>query len=260
MSASAAGASFRADSPLVEAVVPAVNVEPRRDGRRPSLLILHYTGMASAPKAVAWLAGAQSRVSCHYVVDEAGLIIQLVPESQRAWHAGVSCWAGESDINSASIGIEIHNPGHEDGYPDFPPSQMSAVAALSRDIAVRNRLRPRDVLAHSDVAPDRKIDPGEKFDWGWLYGRGVGHWVAPSAVDPGDPGFECGYFGEAVHAAQTALAGYGYAVDASGMLDAATAFVLRAFQLHFRPARVDGRLDRSTADTLTRLIAALPSA
>jgi N-acetylmuramoyl-L-alanine amidase len=249
---------FEPDTNLACAVVPAVNVEPRRNGVLPRYLILHYTGMSSAAKAVQWLACARSRVSCHYVIDENGGITQLVPEALRAWHAGVSLWAGETDINSTSIGIEIQNPGHEDGYPDFPTQQMAAVAALSRDIVERHGMRTRDVLAHSDVAPARKIDPGEKFDWRYLHEQGVGHWVEPVAIDAGDQGFERGYFGPAVEVAQVALRLYGYGVEVSGTIDAATAYALRAFQLHFRPGRVDGRLDRSTLTTLHRLIEALP--
>jgi N-acetylmuramoyl-L-alanine amidase len=252
--------TFPADSRLVSQTVPAVNVEQRSAGIRPGLLILHYTGMSSAAKAVRWLACAESRVSCHYVIDEAGMITQLVPEALRAWHAGVSHWAGVTDINSASIGIEIQNPGHEHGYPEFPAAQMAAVAGLSRDIARRHALRPRDILAHSDVAPARKIDPGEKFDWWFLHRHGVGHWVEPVAFDPDDAGFEPGYAGPAVHEAQMGLRAYGYGVDVTGVLDPATVAALRAFQLHFRPARCDGRLDSSTALTLGKLLAALPAA
>lgn len=257
-----AGSFFAPSSPLVGRVVPAVNVEPRRDGLRPRLLILHYTGMASAEKAVQWLACAESRVSCHYVVDDAGAVTQMVPEGLRAWHAGLSHWAGVDDVNSASIGIEIHNPGHEDGYPDFPVRQMAAVAALAGDIAMRNGIAAHGVLAHSDVAPARKIDPGEKFDWRFLYERGVGHWVAPEPVSPDDSGLGPGASGAVVRAAQDMLRGYGYGVEATGTLDAASVFALRAFQLHFRPARRDGRLDRSTLMTLERLVAgaAAPSA
>lgn len=249
---------FVADSALARRVVPALNAEPRRAELRPRLLILHYTGMGSAERAIQWLACAESKVSCHYVVDEAGAITQLVPEALRAWHAGVSSWAGSRDINSASIGIEIHNPGHEHGYPDFSPNQMAAVAALSRDIIRRQELRPRDVLAHSDIAPDRKIDPGEKFDWGLLYLEGVGHWVPPAPINPADPGIGIGHAGAEVASAQAGLARYGYGVEATGVLDQGTVFALRAFQLHFRPARVDGRLDASTLETLGRLLAALP--
>jgi N-acetylmuramoyl-L-alanine amidase len=246
-----------ADSPLAGAIVPAANAEPRRDGLTPQLLILHYTGMSSARKAVAWLASAESRVSCHYVVDEAGFISQLVPERLRAWHAGVSVWAGETDINSASIGIEIHNPGHEHGYPAFPLAQMRSVAGLCADICQRNGIAARHVLAHSDIAPHRKIDPGEGFDWSFLFKAGVGHWVPPVPLDGDDAGFEPGYAGPAVAEAQAALAAYGYGVPLSGTLDAETVSVLRAFQRHFRPARVDGRLDGSTIDTLRRVVSGL---
>ena len=260
MMSSSAEAAFKPDTALPCAVVPAVNAEPRRATPKPSLLILHYTGMASAAKAVRWLACAESRVSCHYVIDEHGALTQLVPESMRAWHAGVAVWAGVTDINSASIGIEIQNPGHEHGYPDFPAAQMAAVAALSRDIIARHGLRPRDILAHSDVATARKIDPGEKFDWAMLAARGVGHWVPPTPLDPDDLGVARGDVGPAVRRVQTDLKRYGYGLDVTGTLDEATAFALRAFQLHFRPARVDSRLDASTADTLARLLAAVPQA
>jgi N-acetylmuramoyl-L-alanine amidase len=249
---------FVPDSPLVGAVVPAVNVEPRKGGYQPRLLILHYTGMSNAESAIRWLACAESRVSCHYVVDNQGAVTQLVPESLRAWHAGASVWSGISDVNSASIGIEIQNPGHEHGYPDFPASQLAAVAALSGDIVKRNSLAPCAVLAHSDVAPSRKIDPGEKFDWRYLHDRGIGHWVEPAAVDADDAGFERGYSGAAIQEIQAGLAAYGYGVNVTGTLDTQTFFALRAFQLHFRPARVDGRLDGSTSETLARLLAALP--
>ena len=255
-----APAPFAPDTALPCAVVPAVNVEARRGSVRPSLLILHYTGMSSAAKAVEWLACAQSRVSCHYVIGNDGLITQLVPESQRAWHAGVSQWGGNTDINSASIGIEIQNPGHEHGYPDFSPAQMAGVAALSRDIIARHALSPQSVLAHSDVAPARKIDPGEKFDWRWLYTQGVGHWIEPEPLDPNDPGFEPGYHGPDILAAQTLLRAYGYGLEPTGTLDPQTAHILRAFQLHFRPALITSRLDRSTLVTLERLVAALPTA
>lgn len=248
--------TFAPDTPFAVAVHPAHNREPRRDGVKPSLLILHYTGMASAEKAIDWLARPESGVSCHYVIDENGRITQLVPESMRAWHAGVSYWRGETDINSHSIGIEIHNPGHQHGYPDFPAAQMRALIALSQDIIARHRIAPDNVLAHSDVAPGRKIDPGEKFNWHLLAREGLGLWVRPFPVRADDPGLAVGAESERVRNAQDNLALYGYDVDATGRLDAKTEKVLRAFQLHFRPRRVDGRLDRSTEATLERLIEA----
>ena len=248
--------SFKADSPVVAHVHPAANVEPRRGGAKPSLLILHYTGMSSAAKAIEWLARPESKVSCHYVIDDVGRVTQMVKESQRAWHAGTSYWRGETDINSHSIGIEIQNPGHEHGYPDFSPVQMRAVIALSKDIMRRNRMRPENVLAHSDVAPGRKIDPGEKFSWAALAQDGVGLWVRPSPVLAGDEGLGIGAEGGRVVAAKRALSAYGYDTAQGGELDVKTSKVLRAFQLHFRPRRVDGRLDRSTELTLRRLLVA----
>jgi N-acetylmuramoyl-L-alanine amidase len=225
---------------------------------QPSILLLHYTGVATAAQAIDWLSRAESKVSAHYVVDEAGAITQLVAEEMRAWHAGLAVWAGESDINSLSIGIEIHNPGHEAGYPDFPEPQMRAVEALARDILARHRIRPERVLAHSDVAPTRKTDPGEKFPWARLAGVGIGHWVRPEPVDWADPGIARDAAGPLVAEVQTRLAAYGYGIEPTGLCDAKTEFVVTAFQRHFRPARVDGRIDQSTIDTLERLAAALP--
>lgn len=245
------------DTPLVNAVRPSPNVEPRRGGVTPDLLLLHYTGMASCAHAIDWLTAPQSRVSCHYVIDEAGVITQLVAEAERAWHAGEAVWQGETDINSRSVGIEIHNRGHDDGYPDFPDAQMSRLEALCLDIVGRWRIRPERVLAHSDVAPHRKIDPGEKFDWRRLKRTGIGHWVEPVAVDASDAGLGPDDAGASIARAQDLLARYGYGVASGGRLDHATGIVLKAFQRHFRPDRVDGRLDRSTLATLERLVAAL---
>lgn len=248
--------TFAADSPLVSAIHPAENREPRRGCSKPSLLILHYTGMSSAAKAVEWLARAESGVSCHYVIDEAGQITQLVPESLRAWHAGASFWRGETDINSHSIGIEIQNPGHQHGYPDFPAAQMEAVIALGKDITRRHDMAADAVLAHSDVAPGRKIDPGEKFNWMLLAKAGLGLWVRPSPIRPEDPGLGLAQGGVCVARAQEHLAAYGYGIEPTGVLDEVTEKVLKAFQAHFRPRRVDGRLDRSTSVTLERLLEA----
>lgn len=248
--------TFKPDTPLTHAVCTAHNREPRRGGVKPSLLILHYTGMASAAKAIDWLSRPESGVSCHYVVDDQGHVTQLVPEEFRAWHAGVSSWRGETDINSHSIGIEIHNPGHQHGYPDFSPSQMRAVIALSKDIACRHQIAPENVLAHSDVAPGRKIDPGEKFNWLLLAKQGLGLWVRPLPILADDEGLGLGAQDPRVLDAQKNLAAYGYGVPTSGVLDADTEKVLKAFQLHFRPRRIDGRLDRSTEETLKRLLEA----
>lgn len=251
---------LKPDSPLVAAVHASGNIDERRAGLTPTLLILHYTGLATVERSIEVLSDPRGKVSCHYVIDEAGRITQMVSEAKRAWQAGVSYWAGEIDINSASIGIEIQNPGHAGGYPDFPRPQMNAVRDLSLDIIARHRIAADGVLAHSDVAPARKIDPGEKFDWPWLAAAGVGHWVAPAPPSEGGNKLGLGDQGAAVAAMQGRLAEYGYGIVASGAFDIATQYVVIAFQRHFRPARVDGCWDGSCADTLERLIASKPSA
>jgi N-acetylmuramoyl-L-alanine amidase len=249
---------LKPDSPLAHTLHPSPNIEDRRKGSRPDMILLHYTGMDKAENAIAWLANPKSKVSCHYVIDEEGRITQMVEETRRAWHAGVSHWAGETDINSASIGLEIQNPGHEHGYPEFPAAQMEAVAALCRDIAKRRGVRPERILAHSDVAPGRKIDPGEKFSWAGLARRGVGHWVPPASLDTAalevldnDKA--------AVTEALGLMRAYGYGIENQQRVDWLSVLV-RSFQLHFRPARTDGCLDVGTLDTLRRLVAALPVA
>lgn len=245
---------FQPDSPAVQRVA----VSPHHDARaaaRPDMIVLHYTGMLTAEEALARLRAPESKVSCHYFVGEGGEIAQLVPEARRAWHAGLSSWEGASDVNSRSIGIEIVNPGHDFGYPDFAPAQIEAVIGLCREIIARYRIRPRRVLAHSDVAPARKKDPGEKFPWTRLAAGGVGLWVEPAPLAPG-PILAVGDCGEAVSALQIDLARYGYGLSVSGRYDAATQATVTAFQRHFRPARVDGRADSSVLLTLDRLLAA----
>jgi N-acetylmuramoyl-L-alanine amidase len=225
---------------------------------RPSILLLHYTGVATAAKAIDWLTCEESKVSCHYAIDEAGMVTQMVAEDMRAWHAGEAIWAGETDINSVSIGIEIHNPGHDGGYPDFPEVQLLAVEALCRDIIARNGIRAERVLAHSDVAPARKQDPGEKFPWHRLAKAGIGHWVPPASVIAAEAGIGVGVAGPLVADVQRLFARYGYGMEATGLIDGKTELVVTAFQRHFRPERVDGRIDQSTITTLERLLAALP--
>jgi N-acetylmuramoyl-L-alanine amidase len=233
------------------------NIEPRKNGLRPSILLLHYTGMDSAEKACDWLCREESKVSCHYLIDERGQITQMVDEDLRAWHAGEGTWRGADDVNSMSIGIEIQNTGHSSVYEEFPKAQMDTVIALSRDIVQRHEIKPERVLAHSDIAPARKIDPGEKFDWALLHREGVGHWVEPVAVSGGQT-LQMGDQGDKVMALQGMFSLYGYGVEATGIYDRQTQFVVTAFQRHFRPARVDGVADQSTIETLFRLTAALP--
>ena len=153
----------------------------------PDILLLHYTGMESGEAAIARLRDPEAKVSSHYVVEEDGRIFTLVAEERRAWHAGVSFWKGERDINGRSIGIEIVNPGHEFGYRPFPDAQIAAVIALATDIRTRWMIADGDIIGHSDVAPNRKIDPGELFPWKTLAQAGHGLWVEPDPA-PGAAG------------------------------------------------------------------------
>ncbi len=251
--------SFPPDSFIVTDVVPAPNHDERKDGLPPDMILLHYTGMEDDQAALKRLTAAESKVSAHYFVFEDGRIVQMVPEARRAWHAGVSSWAGESDINSRSIGIEIVNPGHEFGYPDFPSRQIAAVVTLCRTILTRRRqISPERVLAHSDVAPARKQDPGEKFPWHLLSESGVGHWVKPAPIGDG-PQLAPGDQGPAVARLQQALKSYGYGIEETGRYDDATRDVVAAFQRHFRPERVDGIADASTISTLSALLESRPA-
>lgn len=216
------------------------------------MLILHYTGMQDARAALQRLCSPRSEVSAHYLVFEDGGIVQCVPESRRAWHAGLASWGNITDINSHSIGIEIANPGHDGGYPDFPPPQIGAVIALCRDILSRNTILPERVLAHSDVAPMRKQDPGEKFPWDRLHAAGIGFWIEPVAEAKGEV-LDRGSQGPLVTTLRANLRHYGYAIAPGDEFDATTAMVVQAFQRHFRPALVNGVADGSTQATLQML-------
>jgi len=224
----------------------------RRGGRDVDLLLLHYTATKSAENAIHWLCNPQSGVSSHYVIDLDGSITRLVDEGRRAWHAGAAYWAGETDINSCSIGIEIQNQGEWAGNPDFPDAQMAALEALCRDIIDRHRIPAHRVLGHSDVAPGRKIDPGPRFDWQRLHDAGIGHWVPPVA-DADGPGLDLGDEGDAVIELQMRLHDYGYKIEPSGLYDGATKTVVSAFQLHFRQRCCDGVCDAETRATIDRL-------
>ncbi|MFC7476128.1 N-acetylmuramoyl-L-alanine amidase [Dankookia sp. GCM10030260] len=211
---------------------PSPNHDDREDGLPIDVLVLHYTGMRTGVEAIARLRDPAARVSAHYVVEEDGAVFRLVPEMRRAWHAGVSHWRGMDALNGRSIGIEIVNPGHDWGYRPFPALQMAAVCDLCLDILTRHPIPAINVVAHSDIAPDRKQDPGELFDWEGLAANGVGLWPAEAAAPAGE--------------AAALLAAIGYRTDLP--LDV----LLAAFQRHWRPARVDGVAD---AGTLARLAA-----
>ncbi len=225
---------------------PSPNHGPRPPGVAIDMLILHYTGMRTAGEAIERLCSADTQVSAHYLVDEDGTVLRLVPEERRAWHAGTSFWAGRRDINSASIGIELVNPGHEFGYRPFPEPQMAALEPLARDILARHPIPARHVLGHSDVAPRRKADPGELFDWQRLARAGIGLWPEADAAPAAGIG-----------EAQRLLAAIGYETALSGALDEETRAAVTAFQRHFRPARCDGALDGETLARIAAVAAAI---
>ena len=249
---------FNPDSSVVSDIIPSANFGERNDGLVPDMIVLHYTGMPDAEGAINRLCTPGTDVSAHYIVLEDGRVVQTVPESKRAWHAGLGFWAGQTDINSLSIGIEIINRGHDWGYPDYPPRQIAAVTALCRGILLRQEIPAHRVLGHSDISPARKKDPGEKFPWHSLANSGVGHWVRPAPITPGET-IRLGAEGERVLALQQALARYGYGIELSSQYDTATMEVVTAFQRHFRPERVDGITDHSTLTTLQALLGSLPA-
>jgi N-acetylmuramoyl-L-alanine amidase len=216
------------------------NYGPRPEPARIDMLVLHYTGMRTAIAALERLCDPKARVSAHYVVEDNGVIWRLVPESRRAFHAGVSCWEGETDLNAVSVGIEIVNPGHEWGYRQFPDAQMASVERLCRDLLGRSPIPPHRVVGHSDIAPERKSDPGELFDWARLAAAGIGIWPPigrPSrdlVIDPAR--------------SLDDLASIGYCVTSASQTAA-----LVAFQRRFRQRCCDGRLDAETAFRLSEV-------
>lgn len=236
---------------------PSPNHDERPAGEPVDMLILHYTGMRTGREAIDRLRDPDARVSSHYVVDEDGAILRLVPEDRRAWHAGVSYWRGHTGLNGRSIGIEIVNPGHEWGYRDFPVLQMAAVCDLCLSILSRHRIPARNVVAHSDVAPDRKEDPGEKFGWADLARNGVGLW--PIRVpNLGIGGLVRDAMG--LRPVRAALASIGYQIAPEGALDPALSTVLRAFQRHWRPEAVTGQADAGTVARLEAMAALVEGA
>lgn len=213
------------------------------------MLVFHYTGTQTVQAAIDRLRDPVARVSCHYVVDEDGSVLRMVPEDRRAWHAGISYWRGHTGLNDRSIGIEVANPGHEWGYRDFPVLQLAAVCDLCLSILSRHPIPARNIVGHSDVAPDRAQAPGERFEWQALAQNGVGLW--PDGVpDLGSGGVVRD--AASLRDVRAALAEIGYRVVLEGRFDPALAAVLRAFQRHWRPEAVTGQAD---AGTLARLLA-----
>jgi len=235
------------------------SLSPNHDERLVPIrfVVLHYTGMESGAAARARLIDPEAKVSAHYIVWEDGRVEMLVTEDRRAWHAGVGEWQGVTDLNSASIGIEIINGGHDfliDGeLPPFPSDQIESVVALLRDILDRHTLTPDAVIGHSDLAPTRKQDPGEHFPWQHLAEQGVSIWPHTDEdnltvlAGPDDGGRE-------VALAQRALAEVGYKQEVTGRMDEMTRLTLAAFQRRFRPKGVDGLLDVQTLARLSSLV------
>jgi N-acetylmuramoyl-L-alanine amidase len=218
------------------------NWDERPAGAGPELLVLHYTGMPTAEGALDRLCDPAARVSAHYLIDEDGSVWALVPEERRAWHAGRSWWRGRAGLNDVSVGIELVNPGHEWGYRPFPEAQMAALVPLAQAIMVRWAMPTWQVVAHSDIAPDRKEDPGELFDWQRLAGEGIGIWPSPGErLDP-------------VGDARRALAAIGYPLEEQG---ASLRQSLVAFQRRFRQRLPDGRADEETQRRLDDVVALL---
>lgn len=216
-----------------------VTLSPNRDARPAEtpvdMLVLHYTGMPTAAAALERLRDPAAQVSAHYLVHENGDVVSLVPEAERAWHAGLSHWRGNADINARSVGIELVNPGHEFGYRPFPEAQMAALESLAHDILQRHPIPARNVVGHSDVAPDRKEDPGELFDWRRLAAAGIGLWPRQASADPESlPGL---------------LRRIGY--------DPAADRAIAAFQRRYRPGLIDNRADAETAALAAGLLAAI---
>ena len=232
---------------------PLSRPSPNFDERRlpVDMVVLHYTGMRHG--ALERLRDPAAKVSAHYLIEEDGTTYALVPEDKRAWHAGVASWQGESDINSCSIGIELANPGHDQGYRAFPPAQMAALVTLLRAVTKRHDISTARVLGHSDVAPARKQDPGERFDWEALAAAGFGLW--PDQPMDGDwPRLAPGQRGDPVAELQGHLAMLGYDLSVDGTYGPASTAVVTAFQRHWRPARVDGIADAETQSRLVGLL------
>ena len=236
--------------------LPSPNQDERPAGTPVDILMLHYTGMKTAKDAIDRLRDPAAAVSSHYVVDEDGTMFGLVPEGRRAWHAGISYWRGHAALNGRSIGIEIVNPGHEWGYRDFPALQMAAVCDLCLSILSRHPIPARNVVAHSDVAPDRKEDPGERFRWADLAQNGVGLWPV-DVPDRGTGGIVRDAAG--LRPVRQALAWIGYRVAPEGSLDPGLSAVLRAFQRHWRPETVNGQADEGTLARLAAMAALVGS-
>lgn len=227
---------LKADSDLVSQILPSPNFGERIAGSQIDMVLLHYTGMADAQSALQRLQDQAFEVSAHYVVCEDGAIVQMVAERARAWHAGSSFWQGVRDINSVSIGIEIINGGHDYALPAYPKYQIDAVIALCLDLKQRYDIPTERFLGHSDVAPQRKEDPGELFPWPELAKHGLGHWISQPQDILCDEDAGVGLFSR-----------MGFDVAGQDHVK-----MIEAFQRHFRPAHINGQLDAQTLSLLAQ--------
>tara|TARA_Y100000739_G_C20392812_1_gene366437 strand:+ start:31 stop:696 length:666 start_codon:yes stop_codon:yes gene_type:complete len=216
-------------------MITSPNFDDRLSSKSVDMLVIHYTGMKSAKAALDRLCDPQAKVSAHYFIDEDGDVISLVDESKRAWHAGIASWRGESDINARSIGVELVNPGHEFGYQDFPNSQMTALIELLLGVLSRHSIPARNVVGHSDIAPSRKIDPGERFDWALLAEKGIGLWPKEANIDNDYSKFI------------SMLSKYGYDVSNPSL-------AIIAFQRHFHPETINEDVNSETLGRLKKLL------
>lgn len=209
------------------------NFNERPSFRKLDLIIIHYTGMATAQAALARLCEPNTKVSAHYLIERNGQLYQLVDEKKRAWHAGVSFWQGETDINGISLGIELDNGGHDFGLPAYPEIQIKALLSLLNELVQKYHIPKNRIIGHSDIAPTRKMDPGEHFPWRILHNHGFGLWPESSPASP-QP--------QSIHEVQKTLAVIGYDCPLTGTLDPQTVAIIKAFQQHFTPQEITGTL------------------
>lgn len=209
------------------------NFNDRPTFKKLNLIVLHYTGMTPAEEALTRLCDPDAKVSAHYLIEKNGKLHQLVDETKRAWHAGISFWQGETDINGISLGIEIDNGGHDFGLPDYPAAQIEALLHLLEKLVQKYNVPKERIIGHSDIAPTRKIDPGEHFPWLTLHEHGFGLWpeATPVRIAP-----------QSIFDAQHILAAIGYDCPLTGALDSQTIAVIEAFQRHFTPHEITGTL------------------
>ena len=220
---------------LIKKAYSSPNFDERPPGADVTILVMHYTGLKTCQEALERLTNPKTKVSSHYLISKIGEIYLLVPEDKRAWHAGVSYWRGLNDVNAYSIGIELENPGHEFGYQNFTLSQMNALTELSQEILSRYSIPARNIVGHSDVAPRRKQDPGELFDWKFLANYGVGLWPTPGGDN---------FLPDAI---DVLLSFLGYEIDDIGA-------TVSAFQRHYVPSSISGRVDTPTCQAINSLI------